>query len=98
MNTADGKKISGNEVNTYFLINIIFEGNAHRALDVARRFPQTSYMLAPTSVERYLIVRYIKDGVPVDEIKEALTREGHTVSETRIQRLKKEYDLGKYRD
>jgi hypothetical protein len=88
-------KIDGNQVNTYFLIYEIFAGNANKALEVARRFPRTSYTLTPKSIERYLIIKYICDGATDADIIEALSTEEHVIHANRVSRLRKEVENGK---
>lgn len=92
------EKISGNQVNTHFLIYEIFAGNADKALDVARRFPRTTYTLTPKSIERYLIVQYIKDGATDADIIQVLSRGEHVILSERVARLRQEVESGKRED
>lgn len=89
------EEISGNAVNTHFLINEIFEGNANKALKVARRYPRVTYTLTPKSVERYLILEGIEVGLTDEEIIEAYSTDEDKIRAVRVKRLREEFKNGK---
>ena len=84
---ADGKLRVG-EVNAHFLINEIFNGDAHKALKVARRYPQVQYKLTPMAIERVLIFEYLEVGLSDEEVVAALTTKEGSVAEARVRRLR----------
>jgi hypothetical protein len=91
-----GNEVRTNEVSAWFLINIIFEGNGQRALDVSRQFARSSYTLTPTTVERYLIREQIKDGDSDEKIVQDLSRDGHKINIDRVKRIRDEMRQGKH--
>ncbi len=87
---------SGNEINTYFLINKIFGGDGAEALRVSRRYPQMKVTLTPKSIERYLILECIEDkGLDDESIVEHLSSEEHKINIYRVKRLREELESGK---
>ena len=98
MNITSGKKICSNEINTYFLIHVLFEGNVNKALKVARRYPRATYTLTPKSIERELILKAIADGISDVDIVASLSDEDNKIDKNRVVRLRKEFLSGKYRD
>ncbi len=89
-------EVNTNEINTHFLIYELFEGNANKALKVARRFSQSKFTLTPKSIERYMIVEYIKTGLTDEDIIEALSDEDNKILPKRLERLRQEIKDGKY--
>lgn len=99
MSTADGnQQPEGWEINTFFLINIIFEGREQSALEIARRYPQTSVRLTPKSIERYLIIEAIRNGASNKDIVSSLSTDEDKISISRVRRLRKEVQSGKYEE
>jgi len=88
-------KVSANEINTSFIINELCDGDANRALKLARDYPRVQVTLAPKSIERYFILEYIELELTDKEIIEALTIDGFTIRKDRIERLRREYENGK---
>ena len=83
------------EINTHFLINELFDGNADKALNVSRRYTGTQITLAAKSIERYMILNYIKTGSTNKEIIEVLSRDGYEIRADRVRRLRKEFNNAK---
>jgi len=92
------EEINSNEVNTHFLVYELFDGDADKALDVARRFSQCKFTMTPKSIERHMILEYIEQGVSDEEIVRVLTRGDYEIKIKRVERLRKEFEDGKYRD
>lgn len=92
------QEINTNAVNTYFLIYEIFDGDAVKALQKARKFTQSRFTMTPKSIERHLIIEYIEAGSTDEEIIYALSDDEHKIRPERLERIRKEYEDGKFRD
>ena len=90
--------VTNQDINLHFLIDVVFGGDTKKALEVSREFPRASFRLMPTSVERYLIIDFIKSGVSDDEIVEALSEEDYIINKDRVKRLRREVRDGKHED
>lgn len=89
-------KPNTNEINTYFLINELFDGDGAKALDVAKRYPSAKFTLTPKSIERYLILECIVDkGMPDEDILKHFEEIGFEINKYRVQRLRQEVKDGK---
>lgn len=55
--------VTANEINKHFIINTICNGDADKALKIAREYPRVQITLTPKSIERYLILEYIEVGL-----------------------------------
>lgn len=95
---GDVIKLDVRKVNTHFLINELFDGDAHKALAVCRRYPRTKFTLAPLSIEREMILDNLRKGVAVDDIVEALSTDEHKVNRDKVVRLQKGLKAGKYEE
>lgn len=84
-----------NEINTYFLVNELFAGDATKALSVARRYPSAKFTLTPKSIERYLILECITNGMSDEKIAEYFEDIDNKVNIYRVKRLRKELEDGK---
>lgn len=90
--------VNAKDVSIWFLIDVVFGGNAEKALEVARSFPRTQYTLTPTSIERHLIIEYIRNGKSNKEIVEKLSNKDYTINKNRVRRIRQEIKNGKYSD
>lgn len=81
--------VKSNDINTTFLVDVVFGGDLNRAIEVTREYKGVKVQLLHKSVERYAIRESIEAGATNDEIIREFEAKGITVSRARIERLRK---------